>query len=528
MNFRRAAAALLCISMLIAGCTRQDMSQQDLDMQMIEQAPVSSISSSSVQEQTVLRLPVLDSGDHNPFSTAGVYPSITPLLYQSLYRLDEKYRPHAQLAESIAYEEGGYLCVVTVREDICFSDGTPVTAKDVNASLRQALKYPGNFPELCAVVENCRASENTVIITLAEPDRNFTSLLTFPVCQSGTQSADLPIGSGPFILDETGSTSLEKNTHYSDSQLNIEAVELIPVTERESLEYMLKIGAIDFYSIPDASADSHSYGSNEYFPINRLTFLGVNRKSSSLLAYDDVLLPIKEAMNKEQLVSYACGNTAQMTDVPFHPGYWETESLSLKAPETTSETSSESMAEEEPQEDPFAALIGQFGYDQKDEEGYWIRTYRDTAYRLSFDLLVNTENDARLQMAQLMQEQLADFGVELHIVTKSYTEYLQAIAYQQYDFYIGETQLGVNMDLSHLFTEENSAVLGFFYDPVLYELARQLKRGEIGYGEFLAYFEESGIMEPLFYQHGGISYSRNLTASFIEQYRSLLFQIQWY
>ena len=87
MNFRRAAAALLCVSMLIAGCTRQDMSQQDLDMQMIEQAPVSSISSSSVQEQTVLRLPVLDSGDHNPFSTAGVYPSITPLLYQSLSRL---------------------------------------------------------------------------------------------------------------------------------------------------------------------------------------------------------------------------------------------------------------------------------------------------------------------------------------------------------------------------------------------------------------------------------------------------------
>ena len=526
MDFRRAAAALLGVSMLITGCSRQDMSQQDLDMQMIEQTPVSSISSSTVQEQTILRLPVLDSGDHNPFSTASVYPSITPLLYQSLYRLDEDYRPHAQLAESIAYEEGGYVCVISVREDALFSDGTPVTAKDVNASLRQALRYPGSFPELCAVVENCRASENTVIITLAEPDRNFTSLLTFPVCQYGTQTEALPVGSGPFILAEPGSTTLKKNPHYSDPQLNIESVELIPVTERESLEYMLKIGAIDFYSIPDASADSHSYGSNEYFPINRLTFLGVNRKSSSLLSYDDVLVPIKEAMNKEQLVSYACGSTAQMTDVPFHPGYWETESLS-PAVSQSSETPAESTVEEM-QEDPFSALIEQFGYDQKDEDGYWIRTYRNTSYRLSFDLLVNTENEARLQMAQLMQEQLADFGVELNIITKSYTEYLQAIAYQQYDFYIGETQLGVNMDLSHLFTEENSAILGFSYDPVLYELARQLKRGEIGYSEFLTYFEESGIMEPLFYQYGGISYSRNLTASFIEQYRSLLFQIQWY
>ena len=308
--------------------------------------------------------------------------------------------------------------------------------------------------------------------------------------------------------------------------MKIEEVILIPVTERESLEYMLKIGAIDFYSIPDTSSDSHSYGSNEYFPINRLTFLGVNRKNSSLLAYDDVLNPIKEALNKEQIVSYACGSTAQVTDVPFHPGYWKTESLSLPRPEPELEMADGLPAE--PVSDPFAELIGQFGYDRKDEDGYWIRTYRNLSYRLSFDLLVNTENEARLQMAELMREQLADFGVELNIVTKSYTEYLQAIAYRQYDFYIGETQLSVNMDLSHLFTEENAAALGFSYDPVLYDMALQLKRGMIGYEQFLEYFAETGIMEPLCYRYGGISYSRNLTASFIEQYRSLLYQVQWY
>jgi len=527
MEPKRLAAGILAFALLFGGCARQDMSQQDLDQQMIEQAPVSSISSSKILDQTVLRLPILDSADQNPFSTAGIYPSITPLLYQSLYRLDEDYRPEAQLAQDVVYTEGGYICTVTVRDDVLFSDGTPLTAKDVNTSLRQALKHPANFPELCAVVENCRASENTVIITLAEPDRNFTSLLTFPVCQSGTQAEEIPVGSGVFVMKEPGSITLKRNPYCKDPELNIKTIELIPVSERESLEYMLKIGAIDFYSMPDSSADSHSYGSSEYFPVNRLTYLGVNRKSSSLLAYDSVLKPMLEALNKEQLISYAFGSTAQMTDVPFHPGYWEQESSHLSSAESEAASSSE-QAPEEPQEDPFTALIEQFGYDQKDEEGYWIRTFRNTSYRLSFDILVNTENEARMQMAQLMQEQLAEYGVELTIISKSYTEYLQAIAYQQYDFYIGETQLGVNMDLSHLFTEENAASLGFSYDPVLHDAALRLKRGEIGYTEFLTFFEESSIIEPLCYRRGGISYSRNLTASFIEQYRELLFQIQWY
>jgi 2-keto-4-pentenoate hydratase/2-oxohepta-3-ene-1,7-dioic acid hydratase in catechol pathway len=42
--------------------------------------------------------------------------------------LDEEYRPYPLLAESISYEEDGYVCIVTVREDVLFSDGTPVTA----------------------------------------------------------------------------------------------------------------------------------------------------------------------------------------------------------------------------------------------------------------------------------------------------------------------------------------------------------------------------------------------------------------
>ena len=135
MDIRRAAAVLLSVSMLCIGCARQNMSELDLNLQLTEQTSAPTVSSSTVKEQTSLRLPVLDSGNHNPFATAGEYPSITPLLYQSLYLLDEEYRPYPLLAESISYEEDGYVCIVTVREDVLFSDGTPVTADNYLAYL---------------------------------------------------------------------------------------------------------------------------------------------------------------------------------------------------------------------------------------------------------------------------------------------------------------------------------------------------------------------------------------------------------
>lgn len=526
MFVKRTATAVMGTVMLLCGCARQDMSQQDLDLQMMEQIPSSTISSSSFQEQTVLHLPITDGGVRNPFSSAGILPSITPLLYQSLYRLDNNYCPQPQLAASVSYEEGGLICTIVLCSDAVFSDGTAVTADDVVASLRETLKYPDIFPDLANTVESCRAVDETVIITLLEADRNFSSYLTFPVCKAGTQSDDIPIGSGPFVCGETNATRLQRNEYHRDSTLNIESVELIPVADQESLEYMLKIGVIDFYSSGDISADSYSYGSSEYFAVNRLTYLGIHRKSGSPLSVDAFLEQLLEHIQKEQLVSYACGNTAQMTDVPFHPGYWQQMGIassfkSVVSTDTTSAETAETQADLE-------TMIHQLGYEERDEDGYWVRYYCGSPYRLSFSILVNSENHARLQLASLMRDQLAEIGIELNVVSESYPTYIQSVAAMKYDFYIGEVQLGVGMDLSNLFSEENSAKLGFPYDPELLDAALRLKSGQAEYAEFLEIFKKSSIMEPLYYQRGSISYSRNLTASFIENYRELLFQIQWY
>ena len=88
----RFCSLALCIC-LLSGCTRLNMSQEDLEIQMMEHSSASVLSTPAPQEQTDLCLPVSDEGIHNPFAYAGTTTSVVPLIYQSLFYLDDNYCP---------------------------------------------------------------------------------------------------------------------------------------------------------------------------------------------------------------------------------------------------------------------------------------------------------------------------------------------------------------------------------------------------------------------------------------------------
>ena len=525
----RFCSLALCICLLF-GCTRLNMSQEDLEIQMMEHSSASVLSTPAPQEQTDLCLPVSDEGIHNPFAYAGTTPSVVPLIYQSLFYLDDNYCPQPQLAGTLTMGAENTSCTVTLRTGARFSDGSAVSAADVVASLREALRYPQRFTMLAQTVSGCREENGAVVITLQQPERNIASLLTFPVCKAGTQSQDIPLGSGPFVY-QTGSNLLEQNPYYPEDSLSIQKVELIPVSDEESLGYMLKIGVIDFYFSANATPDSYSHGSREYVTLNRLTYLGANRQSGALLSNDSLWQLILDTIQKEQLVSYACGNTASITNVPFHPGYWQhrTPNDLPQSSQPESAPLSQSSSPSQP-EQPLSIqqIMQQLGYSQQDAEGYWCNSYQGAMNRFTLRIVINTENTVRHQLAQLLREQLGEIGIETQIVSEAYASYLQTIASRQFDLYIGEVQLDVNMDLSHLFTEENCAKLGFPYHADLLEAARQLQGGQISDEAFLSLFFSYGTMEPLYYQRGTLCYTRNLTADFIDGHRELFYRLEWY
>ena len=189
--FKNALVWVLFLSLPLGGCTRQDMSQQDLELQKMEQVSAPETVPPPQQQKTALRIPAEDSGSRNPFSRAGSKLSVSPLLYQSLYVLDDDYIPHEVLAASMVQDNR--VCTISLNSSARFSDGSQVTAADVVASLREALKYPRAFPALSRSVESCSVSGDQAVIVLAQEDRNAAS----PCVNQAPSPIPCPSGAGP-------------------------------------------------------------------------------------------------------------------------------------------------------------------------------------------------------------------------------------------------------------------------------------------------------------------------------------------
>lgn len=120
-----------------------------------------------------------------------------------------------------AYDESWTKLTLTVRDDMKFSDASPVTASDLKANFDQRITLAdagfnyGNIQSIEA------PSETEVVITLKEPDYFFLNAVatTHIAHPSALTEKESPIGSGPYVLDKEqtvpGKTYVfTRNEHY--------------------------------------------------------------------------------------------------------------------------------------------------------------------------------------------------------------------------------------------------------------------------------------------------------------------------
>ena len=166
-----------------------------------------------------------------------------------------------ELADSYGVLENGLLYEFVLRQDLKFSDGSPLTASDLKWSWERALKMSGNagrardvfgFIDGASAVVNGESSDlvgvtivddRTIQVHLTHPRAEFISLLADPVASvlnqenvlrwmtkwEGDGSQDilgqtaednLPVGAGPFKLvdywigSEPGRCAIARNPHY--------------------------------------------------------------------------------------------------------------------------------------------------------------------------------------------------------------------------------------------------------------------------------------------------------------------------
>ena len=135
------------------------------------------------------------------------------------------------LAKSLKSDDGGTTWVLTLRDGLTFSDGSPMDAEDV-AFNWERIKDPqlGSQTRSDAESIDSMSPEGQVLtFTLTEPIANFGHAISYTslnwiakpeALEAGQAAFDkAPIGAGPFVLDSWsrgGKMILKRNDHYFD------------------------------------------------------------------------------------------------------------------------------------------------------------------------------------------------------------------------------------------------------------------------------------------------------------------------
>ena len=278
-------------------------------------------------------------------------------LFGGLMRLtDDPNQPIVlDLAESFEVSQDGTVYRFILRENLVFSDGTPLTASDVKWSWERAAlpetgspivkEFLGDIVGINDIVDGNASSaegitvvdDTTLEVRIDAPKPYFIAKLTYPVTfvvsrdniESGGESwTDAPVGTGPFVLKdyEIGvSMTLARNERYWDRPAYLDEVQFNLVGG--SALAMYENDEIDISGIPTASFERVTDPADPLYdevvdvPPEFFThYIGFN---SDLPPFDDVHFrrAMNYAVDKELIVEAVLQGRVRAAYGPLPPGF---------------------------------------------------------------------------------------------------------------------------------------------------------------------------------------------------------------
>lgn len=423
------------------------------------------------------------------------------LLFSPLINIQEDGTIKSNLAQSWVVNPEQTAVTITLRGNVVWHDGKPVTSDDVIFTLNQIALIP-DCPYKQAT-KNIQAVEKiddtTFKITYRQSFSSLLQTLFFPVIPahiygvSKPEVEPVPVGSGPYMYDKiVGSDSiyLKANPQYFKGKPNIETIQIKLIPNEVNGLYSFKQSLIDIVYTTETEWGKYTNStSNKAYemiaPIYE--FMGVNF-NRALFRSANVRNALIYALDREELVRLYYLEHATITDTPISPAsYLYDTSLELKKYD----------------KEKARYLLAEEGYTLNKETGYLTKD----GVPLSFTLMVNQENIDRIKVAKEMQKIYADIGIDLKIAEVDKETYLQRLQARQFDAFLGAWQLSYALDLSFAFrsgAEQNYVNYNDAQMNTLLQQAFVASSKEIHdvYKDLQNYFVEAMPVISLYFKHG--------------------------
>ena len=410
--------------------------------------------------------------------------ALFPLLYQSLFIVDRDYHVEPMLCKQYSVSED-MRSYTFYMEQATFSDGSVLTAQDVAASLLTAKDsdfYKGRFLH---VTEITMSADGGVTLQLDTPCENLPVLLDVPIVKFSDTGANLPLGTGPYVLESSpiGSWLTRRSNWWCKAQMTVSAssIPLVTAESNTQIRDEFQFGELGLVCADPGSDRYADYRCDyELWDCENGIFLYLAcNMDSEVFSDPNVRTALTYAIDRDSLVEdYYRGfaRSATLPASPLSPYYNET-------------------------------LAARYGYD-----GTLFAQAINTAGMRDkpIILLVNSDDSLRLRVGRDIGKMLSDCGLTVEMKELSSSAYTKALRNKEYDIYLGQTKLSANMDLSAFFAGNGALSYGTINDVALYTLCLE---SLANYGNYYSLHQrvmEDGRLIPVLFRSYAVYATRGL------------------
>ncbi|MGB9095307.1 ABC transporter substrate-binding protein [Erwinia sp.] len=349
---------------------------------------------------------------------------LSELLYSGLTRLTQQMKAEADLAESWQASADLTEWTFKLRSGLKFSDGSPLTAKDVVASIQAILDpknaSPGqhNIGPIKSISAN---GDSSVLIVTEAPYADLPVMLAYPdakVLPAAVASGQLDklnkeaFGAGPFKLvsfDPERKIVVSRNPHYYDpARPYLDGVEIVvypdALAEGSALiagdtDLMLSAQASEFDRLSKASGVlTLRVSSGQFLNIN----LGCDQKPFNDVRVRQALALCVDRSATVDFVANSYGTPGN--DTPINAAYPFYKELPLKTPDYAKAK----------------ALLAEAGYPGG----------------LDLTLVASDKPSSRTQLGIALREMVKPAGFRVNVQTMAHSTYLDQV-WKKGNFYVG-------------------------------------------------------------------------------------------
>lgn len=412
----------------------------------------------------------------NPLEAGMV--SLYSMVYESLVTIDDNGIPQPLLCKSWSASNDGKSWTFKLRDDIVFSDGTPLTAGDVVASLQYILTLAtdetvtdhGFYQNMNYLVASASATDDkTVVVKAKRPYYGFLYCMTFPVVPAGYADQPNPVGTGPYYFYQFEPQSYMRllvNDRWWQAAPQVTDIMVNFYTSNSDMILSYEYGRVDAVFTRSVAAAQYKSGISSLsiaYATRQMEVLLLNH-TEYRLKNSNVRRAIRYAIDTNKISNDVYMGMTIDADTPIPSDSWlyyDQEDTFVYNPEKAAQL----LADDgwtDSNNDKRLDIIGEDG--------------KIKHMQLRLYVYEDPENNVRYEAANMIEDMLEAVMISVTVTHKNYDELKEDLKNGSFDMALCAFQMDIVPDAGFMLMKNNSGNFGRYVSSDMTSLFETLRK----------------------------------------------------